>query len=318
MTAYRQATTEADEKIRAALAGIAERARLIGIRDALAPDLAEAVTDAGKLENVLADEQKDVRRYEKGVWAVLYDIFADREARLTKEQHEALAAEAKHAEAATLRDRLQAEVNSLTQRIDALANAEKELAVARELKRGVLVGMGGPAAQELDGITAQLGAIDADLRAVDEAIEAGQRAQTALVQLAEALGSARNWGTADILTDSFFISWAKRNKLDEARSLAGAAQAEISVFRRELADVGVGLVAEIEGLADHHRFLDTWFDNIFSDFSVQGRIKEAQGTTNNALEQVGASIGGLNQRRANLVDRRDQLMQQQVQLIEAT
>lgn len=316
MTAYRQATTEADERIRAALSAIAERTRLVGIRDALAPDLAEADTDAAKLETTLADEQKDVRRYEKGVWAFLYDIFADREARLTKEQQEALAAEAKYAEAATMRDRLRQEVASLGTRIEALAGADKELAIAREMKRAALVAIGGPAADELDGITAQLGTTDAELRAVEEAIAAGNTAQVALTQLAEALGSARNWGRADILTDSFLISWQKRNKLDEAHNLAGVAQAEISVFRRELADVGVGLEAEVAGLADHHRFLDTWFDNIFSDFSVQDRIKDAQTTTNQALEHVGASIGGLNQRRATLIARRDQLVNQQVDLID--
>jgi hypothetical protein len=318
MTAYRQSTTEADDKIRAALAAVAEHSRLVGLRDALAPDIAEIEIDVGTLEQALGDERKDVRRYEKGLWAFLYDIFADREVRLTKEQREAMAAETKHAEAVALRDRLDEEMRSLRQRISALEHSATDLAVARELKRMALVAIGGPAAHELDGITAQLGAIDADVRAVDEALAAGQSAHGALADLAAVLRSARNWGTADILTDAFFVSWAKRNKLDDARHLAGIAQAELSVFRRELADVGVGLVAQIAGLADHHRFLDTWFDNIFSDFSVQARIKEAQDTTDAALAQVGQSIAALTERRANLVDRREQLLDQQVVVIEAT
>ena len=319
MTSYRQSTTEADDRIRAALAAIAERARLVGIRDALAPDLAEIEADTAKLERALAREQKDVRRYEKGVWAFLYDVFADREARLTKEQHEAMAAETRHAEASAARDRLREEISSLGQRIAVLASADTELAVARELKRSALIVIGGPAAAELDGITSQVAAIDADLRAVDEAIAAGQRAQGAVGQLAAVLRSASNWGSADILIGAFFISWTKRNKLDEARSLAGMAQGELSVFRRELGDVvGVALVTEIQELADHHRFLDVWIDNIFSDFSVQGRIEKAEATTGFALDQVNHSVAALMQRRTTLVDRREQLLGQQVQLIEGT
>ncbi|HEY5936588.1 MAG TPA: hypothetical protein VIU61_18190 [Kofleriaceae bacterium] len=318
MTSYRQSTTEADDRIRAALAAVAERARLVGIRDALAPDLAEIEADTAKLERALAREQKDVRRYEKGAWAFLYDVFADREARLTKEQHEAMAAETKYAEASAARDRLREEISSIGQRIAALDGADTELTAARAQKRSALIAIGGPAAEELDGITSQVAAIDADLRAVDEAIAAGQRAQAAVGQLATVLRSASNWGTADILTGAFFISWTKRNKLDEARSLAGTAQGELTVFRRELADVGVGLVTEIEGLADHHRFLDVWFDNIFSDFSVQGRIEKAEATTGTALDQVNHALAALMQRRATLVDRREQLLEQRVQLIEAT
>src|SRR5689334_21087830 len=90
---YRTPVTEADERLRAALAANAERDRLIKIREALGPDLSEAVAEATKLEAKLEDEQRDVRRYEKGVWAFLYDIFADRQARLTKEQREAAEAE---------------------------------------------------------------------------------------------------------------------------------------------------------------------------------------------------------------------------------
>jgi hypothetical protein len=94
------------------------------------------------------------------------------------------------------------------------------------------------------------------------------------------------------------------------------AQAEISVFRRELSDVGVTLLAEISVLADHHRFLDTWFDNIFSDFSVQGRIKEAQETTTTALTSIGGALDGLRSQRAALLTRATELTRKQLDLIE--
>ncbi len=313
---YRSSVSEADTKIRAAHAALAERKRLTEIRAALAPDLAEAEADATKLEATLTDEQKDVRRYEKGVWAFLYDIFADRDARLTKEQREAAEAATRFQEAATMRDRLREELASLGARIEALKGADADLAAARAGKRVLVVASGGPGAAELEAITAQLGAIDAEGRAIDEALEAGGRAHTALTRLAETLGSARSWGAADILTDSFLVSWQKRQKLDEARNLAGVAQAEISVFRRELGDVGIALLAEVAVLADHHRFLDTWFDNIFSDFSVQGRITEAQTTTTSAITAIGGALDHLRSQRATSLTKANVLSKQQLELIE--
>jgi hypothetical protein len=187
---YRASLPEADTKIRAAHAALAERTRLTAIREALAPDLAEAETDADKLAKTLAAEQKDVRRYESGVWAFLYDVFADREARLTKEQREAVEAETRHQEAVTMRDRLREEVASLGTRIAALQSADADLAAARAGKQVLLVAGGGPAAAELDAITEALGSADAQGRAIDEALDAGTKAHTALAQLAETLASA--------------------------------------------------------------------------------------------------------------------------------
>jgi hypothetical protein len=58
-------------------------------------------------------------------------------------------------------------------------------------------------------------------------------------------------------------------------------------LRTELADVGVTAPVApglpVDGLT---RFVDVWFDNIFTDFSVRGRIKDAQANVDGALRGV--------------------------------
>lgn len=98
--------------------------------------------------------------------------------------------------------------------------------------------------------------------------------------------------------------------------MAGVAQGEMTVFRRELADVGVVLTAEITALADHHRFLDTWFDNLFSDISVQRRINDARASTTQATQQLQATLAGVEQRRAAVADQADQLATQRLRILE--
>lgn len=283
----------ADDKLRAAMDRLAERERLTKVRDALQPDLDEAEKDVAAWTDVHAKEQKDVQRYERGVWAFLYDVFADREGRLTREQKEAAMAEIKLVEVTVLRDRLRGEVATLSSRITELANAEAELEVARAGKQAVLIASKSPIAKQLADVGEELGKLQRTGRELEEALDAGARAHSTLTRLAEVLGSARNWGAWDMFSDSMLISWQKRHKIDQARDLAGIAQAEITVFSRELRDLGIGLRAELSVLADHHRFLDVWFDNIFSDWSVQDGIKRAQESTDQALLTIGAQLAQL-------------------------
>lgn len=296
---YRVAISEHDERIRAAVTAQDERDHLVRVRADLASDLAMAESRVSELAASLAEEERDVARYERGVWAFLYDVFADREARLTREQLEAAAAAARLTEAKAARDRLREECAALDSRIAAHADVDTQLAAARTAKHAALIASGSPAGEELERIAEELGRLDSHRQATDEALAAGAKAQDLLVRLAAALASAHSWGTVDIWTDSALVSWAKRDKLDEARGIAGQAQAALLVFQRELADVGVALDAQVGDLADHHRFLDVWFDNIFSDFSVQSRIAEAQDTTTQAKTRVAQSIEWLRAQKAS-------------------
>ncbi|MGE0546624.1 MAG: hypothetical protein AB7O24_09550 [Kofleriaceae bacterium] len=313
---YRTSNTTADEAIREAHAAIAQRARLAAIAKALQPDLNAAEHQVTELAKKLDAERRDVERYTGGVWAFLYGIFADREERLSKEQIEAMQAQARYQEAVTTRDRLAEEMASLNARIDGLKNAERQLAAARTAKQQLLVRSGDPAGKQLELIELQLGSYDAELTSIEEALVAGRRAQETLFSLSKVLQSASNWGVADILTDSFLVSWGKREKLDEARSHAGAAQAALIVFQRELGDLGIQLEGDVAELADHHRFLDTWFDNIFSDFSVQSRIDSARTTTKLAVDQVESRLLKLSKRGRELEDKRKDLMDQRGELLD--
>lgn len=313
---YRSPSTAADERIRAAHAAIAERDHLQRVLALIAQDVAAEEARTTELAASLEKELADVQRYERGVWSLVYRVVADRDARLTKEQREAAEAEAKLGEALASRDALRAQVAEITARLAAFAGADAELARAREAKEIEVLSLGTPGAAELDAIAAQLGAIDAEGRELDQAIGAGMRAHAALERLAEALGSARNWGTADLLMDSTLLSWAKRAKLDTAHGLAGAAQAELTLFQRELGDIGYGLEAMVGGTAQSSRFFDIWFDNLFSDLRIQDGIIDAQRATDNALLEVRVRIGQAQQRRAAANERITDLLAQRARLLD--
>ncbi len=97
-------------------------------------------------------------------------------------------------------------------------------------------------------------------------------------------------------------SLVKQDKLGEASAAAARANQLLARLSRELADVGGGTVAALD-VGDMTRFLDVWFDNIFTDMSVSNRIDEAKARTAHSLKAIAGQHRQIAERRAD-VDRR--------------
>lgn len=112
------------------------------------------------------------------------------------------------------------------------------------------------------------------LKELKEARLAGQEALVCLDQALEALESASSWGTFDILAGGFFSSYIKRKRIKKANLAIQDMVRAVDSLNRELQDVQMDLPGTV---ADSWRdnFWDLWMDNIFTDFRVQGQIKDS-------------------------------------------
>jgi len=63
----------------------------------------------------------------------------------------------------------------------------------------------------------------------------------------------------------------KHDRLDQAARPAAYADRCLAVLRTELADVGIVRPVGRIGVDGGTRFLDVWFDNIFTDLAVRDR-----------------------------------------------
>ncbi len=118
-----------------------------------------------------------------------------------------------------------------------------------------------------------------------ELTEAKQAADTALRALEEAracLGSARNWGVADILGGGFLTTMIKRGKMEDAEHCLMRARNAMNRLARELADLPD---ARLES-GSFLEFADYFFDGAVADFLVQSRIKRTLEQTEEAIRQV--------------------------------
>lgn len=236
-------------------------------------------------------EQADVDRLERLSWASIYHKLVNRhDEQLTKEQEEAQRARLDY-------DAVNAEVEALTQRLMALqqrlatyADVEPAYTQLMQVKKQVVQEQPDTAYQRLTDV---LTAAERQVTELTEARQAGRQAAhevEALIQLIEEAHRLGNW---DMFLSSALLSAMKYGKLDDVRDQSQRVGYCVNRFRSELADVHGQLQAEWtfdDGLT---RFVDIFFDNVFTDLSVQRRIESAQANAQQLQEQISQALSSI-------------------------
>lgn len=225
---------------------------------------------------VFWEEQEDVDKLEKGgLRSLLLSITGDKEARLSQERREALAAKLQY-------DQAQRDLEDIDGRIRAVLGEKDSLRIDRirrdallEEKGELLKQMGGEAGARLTELDQRLDELESQRREVGEAISAGRSAETALSSVLNSLDSAEDWGTWDMFGGGLLSTMAKHEHLDDAQAGIGYAQNCLSRFRTELADVQHMEIPQVY-IGEFATFADYFFDGLFADWYVQSRINDAQ------------------------------------------
>jgi hypothetical protein len=300
MAIYRTGGDAADERIRAASAAVAERERLRRLRAAVYTDVQLARVNVDELAAALTAEQRDVERFRGGVWAFVYGVFRDRDARLAEEEREATEAAARHEEAVAARDELERQLGELDERLTALTGAEAEARAAREAKQAALLAGDTPAAAELRATLEELGRVDDERRQLEEAAAVGDELSSGFHRLGELLATARSRARSDRWGDDGGTSWWTERAVQDARGLLGLIDGRMAVFRRELADVG--MTFEAPGVDLDPERIGGWIEHLFRNV-LEDTIEAAQLETTQTARALDAVLGVLRQRSA-AVDRR--------------
>ncbi|RYB94936.1 hypothetical protein EUA93_11615 [Nocardioides oleivorans] len=287
-----------------ALDALAELAREQAEHDAAAARLGPArarlaaATDRSEsASSDLAGELEDVARLEQlSLTRILPTLRGRRDLDLDREKAEAQAAQYVAAEAEARREAAQADVDSLVAQLARsgdLAARRADLLVAREAEVAADPSRRETAAQ-LDSLATELGRHRARRTQLEEAISATHAAARTLDEAARHLGGADDWASVDtFLGGGLFTDMVKYHRIDDAAARMREADAALGHLATELADVGMSAVGGIE-VTDLTTFFDVWFDNIFSDWAVRNRVREAAARVAQArlgVEQTGTVLG---------------------------
>ncbi|MFS0885469.1 hypothetical protein [Aeromicrobium sp. 179-A 4D2 NHS] len=279
-----------------AMQGLAEIARLEAEREGLQRQL-----DAARRHHEHAEERHreavqrldaeaaDVRRLESlSMTRILAGLRGTRDTDLSREQAERLAAQYAVDEAEARRRTAQREIDDRTERLAALDGLEARRAELLALREREIAA--DPASSEawtrLTEIAERQGTLEAEAVQLREAQAAARDARAALGEASQHLGSASGWATYDTFFGGGLVSdLMKHNRLDQAGELMRRADAALGHLATELADVDIDAVGEI-GITELARAFDIWFDNIFSDYQVRERIRDAAARVDGLLHAV--------------------------------
>jgi len=219
---------------------------------------------------------------------VLASLTGSREEALTRERAEAAAARYQVADAEARLEALRQELAAAQQRHDQLAAAPQGYTAALAEKERHLAESDDPRRPQLLNLADERGRLTGELREMAKALQAADAAQQALSELRDKLGSASGWSTYDTFFGGGMIATSiEHRRLDEAADAAAEADQRVALLRTELADVhGMPPTSPLLAISARTKFVDMWFDNIFTDLSVHDRIRQAKQNVDQSLQAV--------------------------------
>ena len=229
--------------------------------------LEEKNTQLDSFLQIMKKEKRDVDQLEGlSISSILSKIFGSYDEKFSKESEEYLLSKIRYDEMNTSLMNLKKEMERQQSEIRGL---EKDHA---KLKAHILVSYpeGTALSEEIESRKKELFSVRKEIAEAIRAVEA----VTALTLEAEnKLSSAKSWSTYDTFFGGGIIGdLVKYSKLDEANQHIAEINSAAEHMQKELQDVDLALENKMEHIGGSERFFDIAFDNIFSDWSIRGKI----------------------------------------------
>ena len=238
-----------------------------------------------RLTEQLKKEFADVERLEgNSLSSLFYSFLGNKVEKLDKERQEYLAAKLKFESCKNELEQLQIEIKKLEQRIADLGNPSLEFQNRLNKKSNLLKQSGDDTLKKYEEL---LAIHYAQKKEINESIDAGEEALSGLRNAMRTLQKAVNWGTFDMLGGGLIATAVKHSNIDEAKSQIHYVQISLNRFRRELADVRIHDLPEMNLQFDSFTtFADYFFDNLIFDWVVQSKIHRSLDGCKQVYNQV--------------------------------
>ncbi|WP_215144633.1 hypothetical protein [Exiguobacterium qingdaonense] len=295
---------------------LAERDRLVRKRQTLEKQLAAHEAVRKELLNSFTKEQRDVYDLEGfslvNTWRKLRGTFDEQR---TIEMEEAARAELKLWEHEAMIDELTLEHRDLQEKLEAYEDIDTKWESFLESKEASL--SNDPVVRrELHRLTNQQAKTNELLIEYREAIVAGKAARATIAKTLKHLDSAKGWSTYDTFFGGGLIATAmKHDALNASEQTMHELQSALERFARELADVQ-GIVQELYvDRGSLIQFADYFLDDIFSEWTMHGRINDSLDQVNGLDDEISQLIARMTQQTERLEQELEEIDEKRRQLI---
>lgn len=268
-----------------------------------------------ELEVNLKKEYKDVEKLKKLSFAsIVATVMNNKNEKLEKEQQEYIMAKIKYDEFSSKIELLKENIENIKARLETLKHCENEYKALLNKKLELIKLYGDQDKKiKLSSIEEEIEKALLEKKEIEEAESVG-RALLRVANLAkDSLNSAKNWGIFDIAGGDMLSSIAKHNKINEAEDQFRKVSSLISRFNKELGDI------QFEGLSFSTTTIafDIFFDNIFTDFSVQNKINSSLDNVRNLIRRVEGILATLSSKKVSINSRISNLRKDYDSIIES-
>ena len=255
---------------------------------ALYKDLRRVQNEVSELLWKYKQELGDVERLEKESFSTfLLKLVGKYEDKLEREQQEEISAKLAYDRATAELEELSQKRDLLKKHIDDLKEDERQYQAELDKRRVELSKLTGDDAQQYTQLENERKAIYAQLTEINEALYAASNAKATANSARESLKSAQGWATYDAFTRGGIITHiAKYSHIDNAERDFSVLSSQLRTLRKELSDVKGLSTNGLTEISSSQRAVDFWFDNIFTDLSVRGKIRDNAEEINRLLGSI--------------------------------
>ena len=272
-------------------------------KEAIEQQIAHAQSEIAHYEQQLLDVRTQLDKLEQFSFINALREWTGKKDRLLEQKLEQAAVqELKLTEAQLMKEDLQDDLVDVLHKINAIheAHLQEQLPQVKQQKLAWLEQHVPHVAKKLTQYLEEEQLYTQLIREIQEAIEAGRAANVALQQASQALADAKDLSTWDtFLGGGFIVTAMKHDKLEKSNSYVHNAQIAIQRFQNELLDVQnmktETLNIDIDGFV---KFADFFFDDIFSEWSVHSKIKDAQMQLTRVIDDIDNTLAELEQKLA--------------------
>ena len=245
-----------------------------------------------ELESILSKQSNDIQKLEKvSILSLFRKILGNPEKAIDREKQDYLLAVMKYNECKASIEALKNEQTLLRNVQSGLFGLEKRLENLIKQKDS-RINLDNP------GVAKQIAQLDQrmlshkeKLKELDEAIQAGERINIALRDIIKDLRDAVGWGPFNYGGKGKYSTYKKKRFIDKASSEIVQVNALFLKFEEELHDVSKHYHLDYKNDIHYYQdFLDTFINNLITDYVVRKKIKNSLAGVEATLDRVEMTI----------------------------
>ncbi|VYU03190.1 hypothetical protein [Clostridium tertium] len=227
----------------------------------------------------LYKEKKDVDKLESlSLSYIFHKIKGNMDDKISKEKFEYLEAQAKFIEVEDYLNRLLSNKESLNKAICDIGNIDLKYNDLLEKSSEYIINLNNEKSLEISKILEEINKLSLEKKEIQEALREGTNLIPGIDVAISNLNSALNWGVYDMIGGDFIATMAKRSKMNDASNSINSIKVLLNRYNSELNDLSdnINISLDLDGFSGA---MDYIFDNFFTDYIIQDKIKSALRST---------------------------------------